>query len=121
MPRCAVALSALFEWLKGSCSGLSIADSTALPVCRNQRIHQHKVFKGSAARGKTSTGWFFGFKLHVSINHLGEWLRIKLTPGNVDDRQPSPDLWASLFGKLYADKDTLRNGLPKNCSSKASL
>ncbi len=104
MPRCAVALSALFELLKGSCSGLSIADSTALAVCHNRRIHQHKVFKGQAARGKTSTGWFFGFKLHVIINHLEELLRIKLTPVNIDDRQPIPDLCASLFGKLYADK-----------------
>ena len=30
----------------------------------NLRISRHKVFEGLARRGKTSTGWFFGFKLH---------------------------------------------------------
>jgi transposase len=111
MPRCAVALCALFEQLKGRCSGLSIADSTTLAVCDNRRIAQHKVFDGLAARGKTSTGWFFGFKLHVIINHLGELLGMKLTPGHVDDRQPLPDLCTALFGKLYADKGYLAKWL----------
>jgi hypothetical protein len=50
---------------------------------------------------------FFGFKLHVIINHLGELLRIQLAPGHVDDRKPIPDLCTSLFGKLYARKGYL--------------
>jgi Transposase DDE domain len=41
----------------------------------------------SAPLYKSSTGWFFGFKLHIVINHLGELLDIKLTAGNVDDRK----------------------------------
>ena len=57
-----------------------------------------------AARGKSSTGWFFGFKLHLVINHLGELLGVRLTPGNVDDRKPLCDFAERLFGKLYADK-----------------
>lgn len=118
MPRCAAALAGLFELLKGRCTGVSIADSTALAVCDNRRIYRHKVFKGWAARGKTSTGWFFGFKLHVVINHQGELLRIKLTPGNVDDRKPIPDLCAQLFGKLYADKGYLAKWLTEQLQSK---
>ena len=47
--------------LLGKCTGISFADSTPLRVCRNQRIHVHKVFKGIAQRGKCSMGWFFGF------------------------------------------------------------
>jgi hypothetical protein len=35
-----------------------------LAVCDNRRISRHKAFKGVAARGKTSMGWFYGFKLH---------------------------------------------------------
>jgi hypothetical protein len=34
-------------------------------------------------------GWFYGFKLHVIINSKGELILLKLTPGNVDDSQPS--------------------------------
>lgn len=57
-----------------------------------------------AKRGKTSTGWKFGFKLHLVINHLGELLSFCLTPGNTDDRKPVPDLVGDLIGWLYGDK-----------------
>ena len=48
MPRCAVVLAALFETLKGTCTGLSIADATPLAVCHNLRIQRHRVFKDIA-------------------------------------------------------------------------
>lgn len=60
-------------------------DATALAVCRNQRIHQHKVFARIAARGKTTMGWFYGFKLHVVANDQGELLACQIIPSNVDD------------------------------------
>ena len=88
----------------GICTGISFMDSTSLKVCRNQRIHSHKVFAGLAERGKTSTGWFFGFKLHLIFNDRGELLNLMLTPGNVDDRKPVPKMARQLFGKLFADK-----------------
>lgn len=104
LPRCVAPLAALFEALRGECDGVSIADSTALAVCDNRRIHSHRVFEGRAERGKTSTGWFFGFKLHLVINSKGELLRLKLTPGNTDDRKPIPEMSEGLFGLLFADK-----------------
>jgi transposase len=104
MPRCAIPLAALFEALKGQCDGVSIADATSLAVCDNKRIPRHQVFKDNAERGKTSMGWFYGFKLHAIINSKGELIRIKLTPGNIDDRKPMPGLCKGLFGQLFADK-----------------
>jgi len=88
----------------GVCTGISFMDSTALAVCKNPRIHSHRVFAGLAERGKTSTGWFFGFKLHLIFNDRGELLNLMLTPGNVDDRQPVPKMVRKLFGKLFADR-----------------
>lgn len=88
----------------GNCTGISFIDSTALAVCDNHRIPQHRVFNELAQRGKTSVGWFYGFKLHLVINDRGELLNMALTPGNVDDRAPVPDLVQELFGKLFADK-----------------
>jgi hypothetical protein len=79
-------------------------DATTIKVCHNKRIPRHKVFAGIAARGKTSMGWFFGFKLHLSVNDRGEILACRLTPGNVDDRKPLPGMAKTLFGKLFGDK-----------------
>lgn len=88
----------------GHCTAISFIDSTSLDVCLNQRIHTHKVFAGLAKRGKTSTGWFFGFKLHLVVNDRGEILSFYITPGNVDDRKPVSRLVKQLFGKLFGDK-----------------
>lgn len=95
----------------GTCTGISFIDSTSLAVCKNPRIHSHKVFAGLAARGKTSTGWFFGFKLHLVFNDCGELLNLVLTAGNVDDRKPVPRLVRRLFGKLFGDKGYLSKKL----------
>ena len=76
----------------GKCTGISFVDATTLAVCHNLRIPQHKVFAECAARGKSSMGWFYGFKLHLVINDGGELLGCYLTPGNTDDRVPVPGL-----------------------------
>lgn len=98
----------------GRCSGISFIDSTSLDVCLNQRIHSHKVFAGLAGRGKSSTGWFFGFKLHLVVNDQGELLQICITPGNVDDRNPVPRLAKKLFGKLFGDKGYISQSLAQS-------
>lgn len=98
----------------GRCNGISFIDSTALDVCCNPRISSHKVFAGLAARGKTSTGWFFGFKLHLVVNDQGEIVQFCLTPGNVDDRKPVPRLAKQLFGKLVGDKGYISQPLAQS-------
>ena len=97
----------------GKCTGISFIDSTTLKVCRNQRIHNHKVFKEVAKRGKSSMGWFFGFKLHLVCNEKGELLSFYLTQGNVDDRNRKhvKKLAENLFGKLFGDKGYLSQAL----------
>jgi hypothetical protein len=105
IPSALLPLCAYFqEHGRGNCTGISFIDATTIDVCLNQRIASHKVFAGLAGRGKTSTGWFYGFKLHLVINDRGELLNVLLTPGNVDDRQPVPKLARQLFGKLFGDK-----------------
>ena len=92
--------------LLGKCTGISFVDSTPLRVCRNQRIHIHKVFRGIAERGKCSMGWFFGFKLHLICNEKGELLNFMITPGDVDDRKPLElkSFIEFIYGKLVGDK-----------------
>jgi len=102
------------------CTGISFIDSTSLSVCLNPRIPSHKVMKRLAKRGKTSIGWFYGFKLHIIMNHLGEIVSFAITPGNVDDRnqQVINNLTKKLFGKLFGDRGYLSAKLFQNLWNK---
>jgi transposase len=111
MPSVLGPLSAYLKSLYGRCHGISFIDSTALAVCDNHRIHNHKVFAGVAQRGKGSMGWFYGLKLHLIVNDCGELLACQITPGNVDDREPVPTLSRRLFGKLIADRGYISRAL----------
>jgi len=111
MPRVLVPLSVYIQHCAGRCTGISFVDSTPIKVCHNRRIARHKLFDGLAARGKTSMGWFYGFKLHLIVNDRGELLAFRLTPGNVDDRQPLPQMARALFGKLFGDRGYLSQAL----------
>ncbi len=88
----------------GACTGISFIDSTSLEVCDPKRINLHRVFATDAKRGKTSMGWFFGFKLHLAVNDQGDLLACCLTPGNVDDRKPVPSMVKTVRGKLFGDR-----------------
>ena len=88
----------------GQCTGISFIDSTTIKVCHIKRQKQNKVFKNIAKKGKSTTGWFFGMKLHLVINHRAEIVNWMITPGNVDDRKPVPDLVRGLFGKVFGDR-----------------
>ena len=46
--------------------------------------------------GRSSMGWFFGFKLYLVINHQGEIMSFCLTAGNVDDRKSMETLFKGL-------------------------
>lgn len=104
MKTCLFPLFVFSQGCLGKCSGISFVDSTILTVCHARRINSHRVFKKIARRGKTSTGWFYGFKLHLIINDTGEILAYMLTAGNIDDRVPVSGLSTNIFGKLFGDK-----------------
>lgn len=98
---------------KGKCTGISFIDSTVLRVCHNKRIRRNKVFKDVAAVGKSSMGWFFGFKLHLIINDKGEVLSFYLSKGNVDDRNIKviTKMTKEIFGKMFGDKGYISQAL----------
>lgn len=90
----------------GNCTGVSFVDSTPIRVCKNKRIKRNKVFKDIATTGKSTMGWFHGFKLHIIINDKGELLSFCVTQANVEDREPlkNESFLQAIFGKLFGDK-----------------
>jgi hypothetical protein len=104
IPAALVPLCVYLHTRKGLATGIAFIDATSLVVCHNRRIQSHKVFKQVARRGKTSVGWFYGFKLHLVVNDRGDLLAFQITPGNTDDRQPVPRLVKGLSGKLFGDR-----------------
>jgi hypothetical protein len=120
MPRVIVPRRAYFASLKGKPTGLEFIDSTSIKVCHNIRIPRHKTFDGIAQRRKGTMGWFYGFKLHLVVNHHGEIVAAKVTIGNVHDTQPVRELAEGLTDKLYGDKGvSLITTVRKNIKAKA--
>lgn len=107
IPRAIFPLT-LFTQLKcGKKTGIYYIDSSCLPVCHLKRSKRHKTFDAIAQYGKTSVGWFFGLKLHLVVNHQGELIAFKITPGNRHDSATAQSLLQSLRGLAFGDKGYL--------------
>lgn len=86
-PNLLVLIQILLSMRNRKAGIIKIADSTAVPVCKNIRIQSHKVMKRIATRFKTTTGYFYGLKLHVISDEKGNLLKLIFTTANVDDRK----------------------------------
>ena len=103
-PRAFAIIAALANACKGEETGTYFIDATTLAVCHNKRTSGHKVFKNVAQMGKSTMGWFYGFKLHLAINQKGEIMNLSITKGNVTDVSMVETLVKNLLGKVYGDK-----------------
>jgi transposase len=78
---------------------LYLVDSKPIPLCHALRHGRVRLLREDGARfGKTSKGWFFGFKLHAVRHIAGRVMNIILTPANWDDRDPAPALQEGVDG-----------------------
>lgn len=82
---------------------LKYTDSTTIEVCLNKNATHHKTMQGIAAWGKTRKGWFYGLKLHITVDANKQILSFSFTPGNTDDRAQFEKLNDLLFGVFFAD------------------
>jgi len=82
-----VLINALLQMNEKQAGVIKLVDSTPLPVCKNKRIKKHKTMKRLASRKKSTMGWFYGLKLHIVSDLMGNILMIKFTTGSVDDRE----------------------------------
>jgi len=95
---------------------ITFIDSTKIKVCHNKRIKKNRTFEGIAEFGKSTMGWFYGFKLHIAINENGELCGANLSKGNIDDRNENvlDEVLKNVQGKLFADKGYISKKLFEN-------
>jgi hypothetical protein len=91
---------------------LYLTDSKPIPLCHALRHGRVRLLREDGARfGKTSKGWFFGFKLHAVRHIAGRVMNLILTPANWDDRDPALALREGVDGGVtvadlgYRDAD----------------
>ena len=108
----------LLHHLLTKCTGLSFVDATSIAVCKNYRINSHKVFKGIAARSKTTKGWFFGLKLHLIIDPEGNLVKVSFSSGNKDDRKGLRSMISGIYGKVFGDHGYISTELFKDLYAK---
>jgi len=118
IPYAWMPLMVYIESRKGICTGISYIDSTSIAVCKNIRIPRNKVFANFAKRGKSTTGWFFGFKLHLIVNEIGDILAYHVTQGNKHDASVVEKMCGPIFGKLFGDKGYIGQRLVENLRNK---
>lgn len=111
IPYCLIPLTKIMSTLCADATGIGFIDSTSLSVCDNIRIRRNKTFAGLAERGKSSMGWFYGFKLHIVINSKCEIMAFRITKGNTNDRSPVKDLLKDIKGKIFGDRGYLSKSL----------
>jgi transposase len=74
----------------GTEARLYLMDSKPIPLCHQLRHGRVRLLREEGAHfGKSSKGWFFGFKLHALRHITGRVMNIILTPANWDDRDPA--------------------------------
>jgi len=105
-PRLFMPYSMLLHCLSGEHTGTYVIDSTKLSICHNLRARRpRKSFdERMVGYGYSATGRFFGLKLHVVVNSKGQFMAMRITPGNTDDRTQVEALTQGLKGRIFGDK-----------------
>ena len=85
-------------------SPLRFMDSTMIEVCKIQRAESHKTASGVAKFGKNHQGWYYGFKLHASIDKEGNLCGLTITPANIYDAQMMPKILNKLTEIAVGDQ-----------------
>ncbi len=116
MPRVIIPLICFLNYTRmAESTGISFIDSTKIGVCHNKRIPSNRVFENFAKRGKTSLGFFYGFKVHLIVTHKGDLVSFAITKGNKSDKNKDlvSKMCENLTGKLFGDKGYISNPLRK--------
>jgi hypothetical protein len=82
---------------------IKFTDATDIPVCLLKNVDHHKTMKDLASMSKSSKGWYYGMKLHLTADFQGKMLAIRITSADGSDRQTAKDMNQNLWGVIILD------------------
>jgi len=96
------------------CHIVKHTDSTDLPVCSIRKAKRHKTMRALASWSKSSKGWFYGLKLHLTTDYDGRIIGLHFTTGNASDRDILKVMNKDLRGIFVADAGYLSARLERD-------
>ncbi len=82
---------------------IKFTDATDIPVCLMKNVDHHKTMKDLASLSKSSKGWYYGMKLHLTADFKGKTLAIRITSADGSDRQTAKEMNQDLWGVIILD------------------
>jgi hypothetical protein len=82
---------------------LKFTDATEIPVCAVKNAKRHKTMATLSTKSKSSKGWFYGLKLHVTADYEDRLLALKFTTAASDDRAVFKEINQELRGTFIVD------------------
>lgn len=82
---------------------IKFTDATDIPVCLLKNVDHHKTMKGLASMSKSTKGWYYGMKLHLTADFKGKMLAIKITSADGSDRKVAKEMNQNLWGVIILD------------------
>jgi hypothetical protein len=91
-------------------------DATDIPVCLMKNVDHHKTMKDVASLSKSTKGWFYGLKLHLTRDFMGKSLALRITTANDSDRKTAKDMNQDLWGVIIMDSGYVSKELQNEMS-----
>jgi hypothetical protein len=108
-----IVLNLIMKQNRQSAHFIKHIDSTNIPVCLFKNANSHATMHILATFGRSSKGTFYGLKLHLLTDLYQQFLNMKFTSGNVDDRKVVMSLASNLLGFFFADAGYVSEKLSK--------
>jgi len=67
--------------------GICFVDGTKIEVCKIYREKRHKTMKHLATKSTSTTGWWYGLKLHCICDSSGNLMKMKITTATTGERE----------------------------------
>jgi hypothetical protein len=78
-------------------------DATDLPVCLKKNADSHCTMQGLAGFGHSAKGWYYGLKMTMTRDRLGNILGLRFTAPSANDRDIFRSINSDIFGAIVAD------------------